>query len=149
MPWGANQKPPNQRQTFSGAWGAFRQLGLVALVFVLVVGGFLALQTMWDKRPLDLAFLLGWAFWALAIVGLVAGYGLGNQLGRAFTHRQRWRHAAPWIVIIGLATALSWTVGANLEALAGRAENPIAPIALLFGVVCGVIEYRNRGRIRR
>ena len=138
-------RPPNQKQNLTGALRTFRGLFLFATAVALGVGAILLAQAVSDRRAIDRFLFAHWAFWAIAIFSLVCGYGLGSKFTRAYTHRQRWRHATPWLAIILAALAASWGLGAAAASYLGPGQPLYGPVALAFGLVVSWIEFHRPG----
>jgi uncharacterized BrkB/YihY/UPF0761 family membrane protein len=142
---GPGRPPPNQKQNLTGALRTFRGLSLFALAVSLGIGAILLAKAVSDRQAIDRFLLANWAFWAIAVFSLVAGYGLGCKLVRALTHRQRWRHAMPWLAIILVALAASLGVGALIANYLGPGQPLYGPVAMAFGLVVSWIEFHRPG----
>ena len=116
---------------------------MIAVVFIALAGAIVAIQFAMDDRAFDRLFFATWGFWAVAIVSMTAGYGLGDRLGHAFGRENRRRHLAPWLLILLICAGLSWSAGAWVETAFGRNEFPVGPILLLIAAIVGVMESRR------
>ena len=122
----------------------FGRIAIVAIVFAVIASGIIAIQFMMDGRPFDTRFLGSCAFFAICIVALAAGYGLGDEFRRAFQHGG-FRPAWPWLPIVVISAGLFWSLGARIDAMAGMSVSPFPPMLLVLGAATGgAIGFRRK-----
>ena len=68
----------------------------MAVVFALIASAVITAQFLLDGLPLDASFLWACAFFSCALVAIAVGYGLGDELRRAWAAGGIGR-AWPWL----------------------------------------------------
>lgn len=121
----------------------FGGIAIVAAVFSVIACAIIGIQFMMDGRPFDSRFLGSCAFFAICIVALAAGYGLGDEFRRAF-QRGGFRLAWPWLPIVAISAGLFWSLGARIDAMAGMSVSPFPPILLVLGALAGGFGFRRK-----
>lgn len=120
----------------------FGRIALVAVVFALIASAVITVQFLIDGLPLDVRFAWACAFFSCALVAIAIGYGLGDELRRAWGSggfRQAWI----WLAIIAICAGLFWSLSVWLDALAGMSVGPFPPMLLVLGVPLGAIGFRR------
>ena len=121
----------------------FGRIAMVAAVFSLIASGIVAIQYTMDGRPFDTRYFGACIFFAASIFALAAGYGLGDELRRAF-QRGGLRIAWPWLGIIVIMAGLFWSFSSRIDAIAGMNVGPIPPLLLILGAPAGAIRLRRK-----
>lgn len=120
----------------------FGRIALVAVVFALIASAVITVQFLIDGLPLDIRFAWACAFFSCALVAIAVGFGLGDELRRAWGtggFAQAWI----WLAIIAICTGLFWSLSAWIDALAGMSVGPFPPMLLVLGVPLGAIGFRR------
>ncbi|MDP3495794.1 MAG: hypothetical protein Q8R82_22015 [Hyphomonadaceae bacterium] len=120
----------------------FGRIALVALVFALVASVVITVQFMMDGLPFDVRFVWACAFFSCALVAIAIGYGLGDELRRAWAAGgigQAWL----WLAIIAISVGLFWSLSVWIDALVGMSVGPFPPMLLVLGVPLGAIGFRR------
>ncbi|HOZ27693.1 MAG TPA: hypothetical protein PK080_10050 [Hyphomonadaceae bacterium] len=118
------------------------RIALVAVVFALIASAVITAQFLLDGLPLDASFLWACAFFSCALVAIAVGYGLGDELRRAWAAGGIGR-AWPWLTIIAICAGLFWSLSVWIDASAGMSVGPFPPMLLVLGVPLGAIGFRR------
>lgn len=120
----------------------FGRIALVAAAFTLIACVVISIQFLMDGLPFDQRFIWSCAFFSCALTALALGYGLGDEMRRAFQAggiRQGWL----WIALIAVCAGLFWSLSVGIDQIAGMSVGPFPPMLLILGVPLGAMGLRR------
>jgi hypothetical protein len=121
----------------------FGRIAIIAVIFAAIASGIITVQFMMDGLPFDARFVWACLFFSACVVALSVGYGLGDELRRAWI-AGGFAHAWPWLAIIAISAGLFWSLSTAVDSMAGMSVGPFPPMLLVLGVPTGAIGLRRK-----